>query len=579
MSAPLVLHRRRHAYPVLAAVLAMLTAGALAACAAIPTDGPVSEGVEDVSELAPVTLLGDSPGEDASPQQIVDGFLNASAAGFSRESTADISKDFSVAREYLAGEARDTWDPGERVVVYSAASSPESTMLTDTQVQVRVGVAARVDSDGRYQESGPETQESLVFDLVMDSAGQWRISGLDDGVVLSQPNFNLVYRTATLYFLSADSTYLVPETRSFPVRNLATSVVRALVEGPSPWLQDAVRTAVPDGMHLTTPAVPVDPSGTADVSLTGAALSDPTERALLMAQLEASLRIPRVSAVQLTVGDVPLDWEPARLERSVLPADTALEVVQGDALVALTDGELTPVDEVGALTGLQAGSTARNEQGNVRVLLSDGDALVRAPTTQSGSAQPLVTGVALADPSVDRFGWAWTASASPEGPVLTAARSDGTQQVVQADWLAGRTVREVRVARDGSRVAILSTGDDGPGLDVAGVVRGGVGVPQQLGEPLATGAMLTDATRVVWFDETTLAVVGKVAGATSAGIHLVPVAGPTRAAPSLEGIVSVAGGKADRSLYAATADGQLWSRSGQRWVSVATGVHDPSFPG
>lgn len=579
MSASHARSRLRRTRPGVAAALVVLAVGALAACAAIPTNGPVTEGVEDVSELAPVTLLGDSPGEDATPQQIVDGFLNASAAGFSRESTADVNKDFSVAREYLAGEARDTWDPSERVVVYPTAGSPESTMLSDTQVQVRVGVTARIDADGRYLESGPDTQESLVFDLVRDSGGQWRISGLDDGVVLSQPNFNLVYRVTTLYFLSTDSSYLVPETRLFPVRSLATSVVQALVEGPSPWLQDAVRTAVPDGMHLTTSAVPVDRQGTADVDLTGAGLSDTTERRLLMAQLEASLRIPRVSTVELTVGGVPLEWDPARLERSLLPTDTALEVLQGDTVMVLRNrGELTPVDQVGALTGLQTGSSARNEQGTLRVLLSDDHALVRAPTAQA-SAQTLLTGTSLAEPSVDRFGWAWTASAGPDGAVLTAVRADGTQQVVQADWLAGRTVREVRVARDGSRVAILSTGDDGAGLDVAGVLRGGAGVPQQLGEPLATGATLTDATRVVWVDETTLGVMGKVAGATSAGIHLVPVAGQTRTVSPLEGVVSVAGGRGERSMYAATSDGQLWAWSGQRWVSVATDVHDPSFPG
>ncbi len=557
--------------------VALAVAVALTACVSIPTRGPVGEGVVEVNEPAPVTLLGYSPEQDASPMEIVQGFLNANAAGYSRETTADVSTTFSVAREYLSGEVRSTWNPNEQVIVYPTASSPEVTLLTETQVQVKVGVAARIDASGVYEESAPGSLQPLVFDLVKDSGGQRRISRLDNGVVLSEPNFELVFRQATIYFLSADNSHLVPETRWIPVRNLATSLVRPLMEGPSPWLRDAVRTAVPDGVQLETGVVLVDADGTAEVSLSGAALGDAEDRARMLAQLEATLDIARVNSVEVLAGGVPLAWEPARLVRGSLPSDAALEVVQDDTLMTLGRGELAPVAGVGPLTGLDVTATARNEAGSVRVVLSGGGTLVRAAS--GGGDEQLLEAAALAPPSVDRLGWVWTASAGPEGPVITAVRAGGAQQVVRADWLAGRTVHEVRVARDGTRVAVLSTDASGFSLDVAGVVRDQEGTPLQLGEPIATGATLTEASRVVWVDESTLGVLGKTAAATATTVYLVPLAGQTRALPALEGIVALAGGKGERALYVTTSEGELYVRSGPGWAFVADGVRAPSFPG
>lgn len=305
------------------AAVAGLVLLVLAGCAAIPVDGEVQVGVEGVSEQSAVMPLGERPEIDASPDAIVQGFLLASAAGFNGEETTDVNNDFTVAREYLAPEVRATWKPREKVVVYPTSSIPELTRLSEAQVQVRLSVAARVDARGQYAEAAASAQESLVFDLVRDSAGQWRISDLEDGVVLSQPIFDAVYRSAAIYFLSADATYLVPETRWFPVRNLATSVVQALLAGPSEWLRDAVVTAVPSGVHLTPDAVRVLADGTAEVGLSGAALADTASRLLLLAQLEATLHVPGVSTVEATAGGVPLQSDPRSTRRRWNGASTS----------------------------------------------------------------------------------------------------------------------------------------------------------------------------------------------------------------------------------------------------------------
>ncbi len=560
-----------------AALLLTAIAVLLTSCVSVPTTGPVGVGVDDVVEQGSVEPLGDPPPVDGTPGDIVRGFLGASAAGFSRDAGTDSGDDFRYAREYLSGETRTAWDPRERVVVYPTAASPDITLVDESRVQVSVPVSARIDADGRYSQAGADAQESLVFDLVQDSSGQWRIARLDDGVVLSEPNFEAIYRSASLYFLSPDNEFLVPETRWFPLRNLATSIVRALLAGPSDWLRDGVRSAVPEGVTLRPDAVLVDSAGVAQVGLSRGGLpEDGDDRALLQAQVEASLRIARVRSVEITADGVPLGAGAAGLSRGE-DSSAVLEALQGDTLVQLSQGTVSPVTDVGSLAGLDARSPARDESGTLRVLLAGPGTLVTVPTTQS-SARTLLTGSALVAPSVDRLEWVWTASAT-DGGQLTAVDASGTVVKVGADWLQGRTIRSLRVARDGTRIAVVSSGPDGVSVDVAAVVRDDTGAPQQLGDASRVGATLADATRVVWVDESTLGVLGQAATGTTAVYNLVPLSGQVEARPAVVDTVTIAGGKGDASLYLGTVDGEVYARSGPSWNLVDAGLRDPGFPG
>ncbi|MFS0700857.1 LpqB family beta-propeller domain-containing protein [Cellulomonas sp. 179-A 4D5 NHS] len=569
--------RRRTVASALVLVLPVLWV--LSACVAMPTSGGVEVGDVEVTDAGPAVVpLADRPAPDADPQAIVVGFLKASQAGFSRDPRR--GGDFGAAREYLAGDARASWRPRESVVLYPTSSSPTFTVVNETQVQVTLSVAARIDADGRYAEAAPDAEESFTFDLVRDSSDQWRIAGLEDGVVLDESNFENLFGSASLYFLTPDDASLVPETRWFPLRNIATSIVRELLEGPSPWLRDSVRSAIPEGVELTPETVPVDETdSTASVGLTeAAALTDSAERARMIAQIEASLAIPGVRAVEVTAGGVPLTASAAEVGRGV-DSDGVLEVVSEDKVVQLKNGELLPLPAAPDFSARGVHDVARNERGNVRVALSDAGDLVRLGVGDEPPAT-ILGGPGLLAPSVDRLGWTWTGRSGPAG-LLTAVRADGQLADVSVPWLAGRSVTAVRVARDGARVAVLSTGTDGLALDVAGVVRDASGGPLQLGEPLGTGATLVDASELVWVDDATLGVLGRSGVATSGAYHLVPLSGRTRMLPALEDAVAIAGGKGQRSLYVATSDARLFWLPGVNasWTEVATGVRDPYFPG
>jgi hypothetical protein len=549
---------------------------ALAGCAAMPTSGPVGVGVDGDTEQESVEPLGDPPPEDGSPEDIVRGFLGASAAGFSRGSGTE-SDDFRNAREYLSGETRRTWTPRERVVVYPTASSPQ-LRLDGSQVQVTVKVAARIDADGRYAQAGPSAEETLTFGMVQDSDGQWRISALDDGVVLSEPNFEAIYRSSTLYFLSQDETFLVPETRWFPLRNLATSIVRALIAGPSPWLRDAVRTAIPEGASLQPDAVSVDADGLAAISLAAGGLpAEPHDRSLMQAQLEASLRLARVRTVEVSADGVAMDPDEVTLDRGQDPGG-ALEAVQGaDTLVQLTHGEFVPVDGVDSLAGLDLRSPARQPGGTLRVGLSGSAKLVTLPQEGEKSRTLFSGGAPLVAPSVDRLGWVWTAVA--DGDELIAVDDSGDSVRIDADWLADREIRSVRVARDASRIAVISDGADGVRIDVTAVVRDDSGTPQSVGPAQRVGATLVDASRVVWVDESSLGVLGLSGSVTTEVYHLVPLAGASEARGAISDPVDIAGGKGDSVVYLSNAEDQIYSRSGPSWVAVAQDVRYPSFAG
>jgi hypothetical protein len=396
--------------------------------------------------------------------------------------------------------------------------------------------------------------------------------------VMSQPIFDSVYRMTPLYFLTPTADALVPEVRWFPERNTATYAVRALLNGPSPWLRDAVRTAFPEGTGLAVESVPVDADGTAAVELTAAVATAGTDdRALMKAQLAEALELPGIRDVAVSIEGLPM-VEPAAAELTLDPSPgTSVEMIRDGQVLRLEGSELAFADRVGPLGVADPHGLAWARDGDPTVLLSGPDTLVLAPAPD-GAPRTLVTGSGLVDPSVDPSGWVWTGPAQSDGR-LTALQVDGAVVDVGAEWLEGRAVRSLRMSREGARIAVVSSGSDGVTVDVAGVVRDGSGTPQRLTERMRVGARLLTATDVAWVDESTLAVLGTTGTMTGPTVHLVPTAGQTRALPAVPGAVSLAAGRGERALFVATDAGVLLTLRGTSWVEVATGVHSPAFPG
>lgn len=558
--------RRRALAAALAAAAVVVAAG----CAALPTAGPIHQGEAPVeSDVGGALPVPARPGLNDGPEAIVRGFLAASAAG--------VTDNYEVARLFLAASAQ-SWRPSARTTVYSVTDL--TVDVEDDEVGVSGPIAATVDDAGRYFEAEPGEQVETTFGLSRDSSGQWRISSLEDGVLVSEPTFAVVYRPVPLYFLSPDKAYLVPELRYLAIGStLATSAVQALFAGPSPWLIDAVDTAVPAGARLVG-GVSVR-EGVAAVDLSDTAIDmAPADRALLRGQLEAVLeRLPGegIRTVNLTVQGAEFTTPPAPGLALNPTMERGPVMLAGDTLVTLDGTRLAPVDDVADLAGLDPSHPALGYDGTQRVVLADGGTrLLDVDGTQS---RELLSGADLIAPSVDRFGWVWSGPSASTGQ-LTAVGPTGTVLEVAADRFAGRSVDSLRVSRDGARVAVVTSGNDGVSIDVAAIVRDGTGAPQRLGDVLRIGATLASAREVTWVDETTVAVLAHVAAPQADAVTLVTVGGPTSSPlTGVEDVTSVTAGRGERSMYLVTADGTLYTRTASSWREVATGVRDPAYPG
>ena len=377
---------------VLKAGMAAISLAALAACASLPTSGPVEIGRTEAPAAGSVQFDASGPGVGDSPFDIVQGFLEAGAAGLSRDT------DFKVARTYLTPAATQTWKPLEEVVISAndstqnlrlaaleneetddgedgasdGASDPETdpnsgattqddgaqstdqgpdpedlAALDQVTVIVSLDAVADLDSSGVYSTAGLETPSELTYSLVRVE-GEWRIGSLRDGLMLPEVTSANVLRAVPLMFLSPDESYLVPDVRLVPTRNATAYAMNLLIAGPSPWLASAVTTRIPDGLKLDLGAglAPDEDAGNGriEVHLSGVGQSLSAQaRDLVFEQVRATMvSVPGVRDVDLWLDAAP--YEPA----AVLALTTGPAV--GSVLTAVAQEQLVTVTEAGEVT-------------------------------------------------------------------------------------------------------------------------------------------------------------------------------------------------------------------------------------
>ena len=213
-----------------------------------------------------------SPGNGWAPEEIVRGFLTASASFANHQ---------QVAREYMTTKASRAWTPNWSAIVFS--NGPNVTSVTypatgprkSALVEVSGTVQANLSGSGSYavasaSATGPPGIPP-TFDLVK-VGGQWRISEAPSKLLLASDLFKFDYQLRNLYFFDPTSRYLVPDPIYVPLQatptDLMNGLVHDLITPPIDWLLGATRTAFPDGTTRIGD-VALD-GGTAAVSLGGA---------------------------------------------------------------------------------------------------------------------------------------------------------------------------------------------------------------------------------------------------------------------------------------------------------------------
>lgn len=542
-----------------AGMLAIALAALVSGCTGIPRSGGVNAGnVETSSSDIDVILLPDGPAPGASQEELLDGFLRAAASP---------QNDYAVARQFLSQSFSQVWDPNASTTVDLGSRAIERVNSID--FRLRVTPVAQVDAAGEYREDKTATALSLSYEFVSEN-GEWRIGAAPNGILLDQVRFDQVFSSHAVYFYDPSFTYLVPDLRWFPrLAATGTRIVRALLGGPSPWLQGAVVSAIPEGTSTTTVLVQ---SGQANVDLSPNVLElDVITQRRMAYQLRTSLStVPGVSNIQVTVSQSPVSIvESAGSPPIVDPRVDARPLVIRDGVFGYLSGEQVSAvpDFNERVVALSPSAVMFSAGDGIAAVLSDaGASVVRA----GADPQLLDNRANLIPPVVDTHGFVWSVPHDQPGQV-TAFAPDGTGIPVATDWEGATGITAWELSRDGTRAAAMLTVGSVPKLVVAAVFRDPNGVPQRLGAPLELATGPGTAGGVTWVNQDEIASITQVSP-TDSRVVVQQVGGKSRALGPLGSGLTIAGGNEVDGLRVRDEAGNLEQPRGSGWQQAGTSV-------
>lgn len=535
-----------------------------------------------------IRVLAQYPTPGMSPLAIVRGFLSSSAS---------FDGDHAVARDYLTSAAASSWNASAGVVVYNDEYGFSLRSLGPRWVELRAPVVATMNSDGSLT---PARNVGLRRKFRLERVnGEWRIANPPRGLLLTRLDVSRSYRPLNLYFVSAQAPFLVPDPIYVPVvrPGAATSLVRALLDGPTPWLAPAVRTAFPRGTGLVVDAVPVE-NGVAQVNLSSDVLrASQSDTAALTAQLVWTLsQLPEVTGVEIQSDGVPLtisqnsgvqttqDWE--AFNPNAPPAtDLAVGVAAGK-VVQLTPTAPTALPGALGSGGIAVRSPAQSWSGQqIAAVSADGTTVYLQSAANPSQTVAVLRAQHVVSLSFSGSGDLWVVDQRAGRSVVQMLRAASLARADRAvprpvpialPRLPGKRIEQLRVARDGTRVALVLAAARQPGeLEVARVVRRDHRASLSGFKPLER--TLTNVQSVAWAASDQIAVLAQQRGAAvqpwlvgvdatvSATGGALPGAVRLTAAPGLP-------------LLAATGDGRVWEDTGLSWRQLARAT-DPAYPG
>lgn len=438
------------------AALAVAVGTLLAGCVQMPSSGPVVEPQvsPDVDDVPGISFDPRPPRAGETQADIVSGFLEAMKATPIRT---------TVARQFLSSEAADAWIPEEQIITYAELGTPSG----DTSVRIPMNDVNLYDASGSWQRT-TATRE-LRLGLVEED-GEWRIDEVPDALIVPDSWFDDWYQRVSLYLFDPTSEVLVPEPVFAPRGDqFASSLVRGLLAHPSGESQDVARTYFPPGTSSLL-SVPVN-SGIADVALSGDpdAIDEETGQRML-AQLVRTLRQePRIRAVRLSVGGRVISGaggssqvdlaEGQKYDPSVRASDELFALDQGLVVRGAVGGfesTLGPLgqDDYGVRTiGVSISGSS------VAAVSDDGRNLYVAPTEATDGEISTAVAAAgdLAAPDWDYRDRIWVLDRGA-GRARVILVVDGVTSVAEVPGLSGRTVTQLLVSRDGSRLVAVIRG-------------------------------------------------------------------------------------------------------------------------
>jgi hypothetical protein len=562
----------------LAAMLAVLLL-LLTACAQIPRSGPVGKSTDESAgnpKNAPV-FFPSAPRPGAGPETVIEDFYLA-GSGY--------EDDYAVARQYLTQASSVTWKPDQRALVFRSARVVPTAV--ENVFNYELDLSYSVDADGVATQLPEGTKENIPATLTQVD-GEWRIAQIPDGTAIPEETFKVIYGAYPIYFYDPTFTYAVPDVRWFIKKKTVKAMTSALLGGPAPYLKGAVVSAFPSGMKLARESVPVV-SGAAQVDLTAKDLVEASNEDRLRMQTQLALTFrsqPDVINVELRANQ---DLVRVEDNGSVLPPVRDKNVpsrqiaVNNNDLVRYENNRVSPLQDIRSVSALEPRAPAESPSSQSVAFLDPARTTLYS-IVPGQPARALTTRAKLTRPSFGRYDWVWTAGPGASGaaeviayrPVGVAEAAAVPTVTLAPTWLAGRTVKEFRVSREGARALVITEQNGKTKVQVTGIVRAADGTPKDLTAPIT---LLTshDPDQGVWVDDTTVAVMkGSAGGSVTPELLSLVSAQPQQLAP-WPGLTTLSAGNGPEEIFAQSAEG-IFQRLGNGWSPQLKGPIDPSFPG
>ncbi|MEB3368182.1 LpqB family beta-propeller domain-containing protein [Saccharopolyspora mangrovi] len=450
-------HRSRR----LAALLVLLLS--VSACASIP-ESSEPKAVKEVDGSNTTTPINPPP-DDIDPLALVRSFVDKAASPASNHESA---------RKHLAPAIERNWTPPPGMLIVENVDTIPATPPQPLPEGVQL-VTLRADRVGRLLADSSFVPESgeLTVDVRVERQGngQWRITNPPQEMVVSKTSFSGIFRPVPVYFLDHDLTGVAPDLRyvvSQPASTMPRRVIDLLTSGPSEGMRQAMRTAIPQGVHPKTNTSEAA-DGALEVNLSQLGEVTPDTRRLIAAQIVYTLEGVSSARVRIKEEGMPLlsdgkdlrptdlvNYETDNLQRPDLPG---LAVV--DERVLVLDRQARPISGPagsGEYDVVRAGRSPHGDKlsavtrrpGGVALRVGDfGEQLAEMPTVGNYMSKPTWRGEEET----------WTVVDGRDVVRVVDTGGEWTPQTVDTRALPpGRPITDLRLSRDGTRAAAVIDG-------------------------------------------------------------------------------------------------------------------------
>jgi hypothetical protein len=541
----------------------------ISACGNIPTSSSVNIGPEFGSndQNSIIRVIASRPQPGMSQEQIITGFLNASASS---------DNDFAIAREYLVPSKKNSWNPTKSIEVYEGQGQFE--FINENQIDFSAALHSQVNESSRIVFANPEEQLLKTFKLEKVD-DQWRINIDFDGLVISKTDLDRSFSFYPLWFVDPTKTFLVPESVILPkaITANATRLMQLLLLGPSEQISNTVITAFPKGSSLSIDSVPIT-NGVASVSLNEAVLQAASlERQLLAAQIVKTLtRIPEVKSIQIKVGTQNLSILNAPLNQTASTWDKFYsDSNYSNVAYFISENKLWKNNaETKSITGKSEidsklwsyGTSNRSE--NLYALVDETKTNLIINSFSPEFKETIFSSSNIGNPKIDVLDTIWV-TLNNQASVFS---SDKKLNLIAQNF-AIEDIAEIIPAPDASRVLLIIRSVYGTELRLANVIRNpDTIVLTNIRKIMRDGFSITKA---VWQDETNILYLDS--GSQPVNVYSLDIStGASRNIYSINGVQDIASRSGQVTMLEIN-DGTILQRVTGEW-KVISNSQSPNYP-